>query len=239
MSSDTSDHPLDNVIWKALSTLQADRSRGGAAARRFRPEFAPFAGMPELSEPGLVALATDMAPGEVAALKQPVDFDPGPFFDLVDRKNLMQMVGPVDGAARAPERFRQLASIDAARMAALTKLTAPGPWFERTAELGRFIGFEVDGQLVAMAGERLHVPGFTEISAVCCHPEWRGQGLAADMMRLLSQGIVARGETPFLHVLAENESAIRLYEKLGLRTRMQSRLTILRRNATHAQQEHS
>ena len=61
-------------------------------------------------------------------------------------------------------------------------------------------------------------------------PDWRGRGLAADLMRRVSQGIVARGELPFLHVLAENASAIALYEKLGLRRRLQFRFTVLRRN---------
>ena len=231
MTSTPSDHPLDNVIWQALTTAQAGWSRGGSLARRFRPEFARFAGMPAVSEAALNALAADMAAGEGVALSTVGDFDPGPLFELADRKNLVQMLGPALGEARAPQRFRPLGPADVPRMTALVELTAPGPWYERTPELGRFLGFEADGRLVAMAGERMRVPGHTEISAVCCHPDWRGQGLPADLMRLISQGIVARGETPFLHVLAENASAIRLYEKLGFRRRLQTRLTILQRSA--------
>ena len=231
MTSTPSSHPLDNVMWQALTTAQADWSRGGALARRFRPEFARFAGMPALSEAGLVALAADMDCDEVVALSDPDDFDPGPLFDVTDRKNLVQMVGPATGPVREPQRFRALGPDDVPRMTALVQLTAPGPWYERTPELGRFVGFEQDGRLVAMAGERMRVPGHTEISAVCCHPEWRGRGLPADLMRLVSRGIVARGETPFLYVLAENALAIALYEKLGFRRRLQTRLTILQRNA--------
>jgi len=227
-------HPLDNVMWTALTTRQQEWSRGGALARRFQPEFARFAGMPALDDAGLAALASDMEAGEIAALFESRDFDPGPAFDVVDRKGLLQMVGAVAGEPPAPERFRAMTPADVPRMTALVQLTVPGPWFERTAELGRFVGFEAQGQLVAMAGERLRVPGHTEISGVCCHPDWRGQGLAADLMRLVSQAIVARGETPFLHVLAENAPAIALYEKLGLRGRLASRLTILQRNTTPA-----
>jgi predicted GNAT family acetyltransferase len=235
MSSTPTDHPLDNVIWRALTTVQADWSRGDALARRFRPAFARFAGMPARTGDALRALAADMAADEVLAVSDPDDFDPGPLFEVTDRKNLVQMVGPATGQARQPQRFRALHAADVPQMTALVQLTEPGPWFDRTHELGRFVGFEHDGQLVAMAGERMRVPGHTEISAVCCHPDWRGRGLAADLLRLVSQAIVARGETPFLHVLAENASAIGLYEKLGFRRRLQTRLTILRRNAAPLQ----
>ena len=232
MTSTPIAHPLDNVMWTALTTSQVDWSRGNAQARRFRPEFARFAGMPAVTAANLRALAADMAGDEVVALSDVDDVDPGPLFDVVDRKNLVQMIGPAIGEARAPQRFRPLGPADVPRMTALVQLTEPGPWYERTPELGRFVGFEADGRLVAMVGERMRVPGHTEISAVCCHPEWRGQGLPADLMRLVSQAIVARGETPFLHVLAENASAIALYDKLGFRRRLQTRLTVLRRNET-------
>ena len=232
MTSTPIAHPLDNVMWTALTTSQVDWSRGNGLARRFRPEFARFAGMPAVTAANLRALAADMACDEIVAVSDVGDVDPGPLFDVVDRKNLVQMIGPANGEARAPHRFRPLGPADVARMTVLVQLTEPGPWYERTPELGRFVGFEAEGQLVAMVGERMRVPGHTEISAVCCHPGWRGQGLPADLMRLVSQGIVARGETPFLHVLAENASAIALYDKLGFRRRLQTRLTVLRRNET-------
>ena len=231
MHSTPPDHPLDNVIWRALTTSQSAWSRGGPLARRFRPEFARFAGLPQSSEAGWRALAADMARDEIVALSEVDDVDPGPWFDVVDRKDLVQMTGAAVGDVREPRRFRALGPADVPRMTALVQLTAPGPWFERTAELGRFLGYEAEGRLVAMVGERMRVPGHTEISGVCCDPAWRGRGLPADLMRLVSRAIVARGETPFLHVLADNASAIGLYEKLGLRRRPQRRLNILRRNA--------
>src|ERR1700761_2044945 len=106
MNPTSNDHPLDNVIWAALTTVQRDWSRGNALARRFLPEFARFAGVPRVSEATLDALAADMAADEVVALSDAEAFDPGPCFDVVDRRNLVQMVGAVDGQVREPRRLR-------------------------------------------------------------------------------------------------------------------------------------
>jgi len=229
MTAAATAHPLDNVVWTALTTRHAGLARGGALARRYDPDFARFAGFPEPTPAAFEALAGDMAAGEFVAVSLPVEVDPGPAFEVLDRRDLVQMVGVVAGGAVRPDAFRVLAPDDVPRMTELVQLTAPGPWFARTAELGRFIGIEVDGRIVAMAGERMRVPGHTEMSAVCCHPDFRGRGWPTDLMRAVSREIVARGETPFLHVLGENAPAIALYEKLGLRERQRTRLLILRR----------
>jgi len=86
---------------------------------------------------------------------------------------------------------------------------------ERAHELGRFVGVRHEGRLVAMAGERMKAGAYTEVSGVCTHPDARGKGYAAGLMREIARGVVARGETPFLHAFADNAGAIALYEKLG------------------------
>ncbi|MEP6502696.1 MAG: GNAT family N-acetyltransferase [Betaproteobacteria bacterium] len=225
----TAPHPLDNVFWNALRTRQAGLARGGDLARRFDPAYALFASMPVFTAECWQALAQVMAAGETVAVTAPHDVAPGPLFEVLDVKDILQMIGPATGAVRDPDRFVVLGAADAPHMAALAGRTKPGPWFERTGALGRFVGFEAEGRLVAMAGERLRVPSHTEISAVCTDAEWRGRGLAADLMRIVSQAIVARGELPFLHVLASNAQAIALYEKLGFTRRLAARFTVLRR----------
>jgi predicted GNAT family acetyltransferase len=115
-------------------------------------------------------------------------------------------------------------------MFALANLTRPGPFCERTHRLGDFVGVKVDGQLVAMAGERLRLPGFTEVSGVCTHPDHRGHGYAAALMSVVAGRIQGWGETPFLHVYAHNTGAIRLYEALGYRVRRVMKMTVLTRN---------
>ena len=234
MNLPTTAHPLDNVIWSALTTCQAPLAIGGDVARRFQPDFARFAAMAHPTAASLAALARIVRAGEEFALFLPESIDPGPHFEVLAHKTLVQMIGPAIGAPVDASRFIVLGPEHREQMTALVQRTEPGPWLPRSNELGRFLGVFADGALVAMAGERMHLTGHTEISAVCTDPAWRGKGLAGELMRAVSQAIVARGETPFLHVIAENAPAIALYEKLGLRARLRSRLTILRRNEVPA-----
>lgn len=113
----------------------------------------------------------------------------------------------------------RLGEADAPEMLDLVAWTQPGPFLARTVSLGTYLGFRSEGALVAMAGERMHLPGWTEISAVCTDPAFRGRGLAARLVRAVGAGIRARGEVPFLHTAASNVNAIRLYESLGFRLR--------------------
>src|SRR6185503_19693462 len=107
-----------------------------------------------------------------------------------------------------------LGATDVPALLELAALTNPGPFGQRSAELGRYIGIRQDGLLVAMAGERLRFTGFTEVSGVCTRPGYRGRGYARALLHELSQAILARGELPFLHVRVDNVSAVRAYEAL-------------------------
>lgn len=111
----------------------------------------------------------------------------------------------------------------------LVSLTRPGPFLTRTIEMGEYIGLRQDGQLAAMAGERLYLPGFCEVSAVCTHPDYRGSGYGGALTTMVTERILARKETPFLHVFPHNEGARKLYEKLGFRLWQEYRLTRLKR----------
>ena len=112
-------------------------------------------------------------------------------------------------------------------MLALASVTQPGPFGPRTIELGDYIGIRRRGALVAMAGERMRLDRFTEISAVCVEPTYRGHGLAVDLVRSLVSSIAARSEIPFLHVFSSNLAAIALYRKLGFALRRRMHLAVL------------
>ena len=124
-----------------------------------------------------------------------------------------------------------LTPADVPEMLDLVALAQPGPFLPRTIEMGTYIGIRQNDQLVAMAGERLHVPGFCEISAVCTHPDYRGRGYAGALTTMVAENILNRKEIPFLHFEPTNEAAKRLYLKLAFRLRHQHLLTLLKGTA--------
>ncbi|HZL01332.1 MAG TPA: GNAT family N-acetyltransferase [Caulobacteraceae bacterium] len=220
-------HPLDRPVWGALTTLQADLSLGGASALRFAPEYGVFAATADLSPASLAALARLCGPGERLALFEIDRRSAPPGLTVIDRGVCWQMVAETLAAGGIDAAITPMTEDDAPEMLALATLTNPGPFFARTHRLGDFIGVRREGVLVAMAGERMKLPGFTEVSALCTHPDHRGRGLAGALIRAAAARILARGETPFLHVLGHNSPAIALYRILGFSLRREMALTIL------------
>jgi predicted GNAT family acetyltransferase len=136
------------------------------------------------------------------------------------------------GRGAAHDDIEELADTDAAEMLALAQLTQPGPFLTRTHTMGRFMGIRIGGRLAAMAGERFRFPGYTEVSAVCTHPDFRGRGLARRLSATVAAAIEARGERPFLHAWRTNRAAISLYESLGFELRTEVNVAVLERHGT-------
>lgn len=223
-------HPLDRPVWSALTGRQSALSLQLGAALRFSPEYGLFAATPDASATSLADLAALVrAHGDIAVVEAE---PPPPVAGLAVRSQALcwQMVAEAPNPVGEPAfDFAPLTPADAPQMLELATMTAPGPFFERTHELGRFVGVKVGGQLVAMAGERMQAPGFTEVSGVCTHPDHRGRGYAAGLMLEVAAQIRARGEVPFLHSYAHNTGAIALYQALGFDFRRELVMTTLTR----------
>ncbi len=224
-------HPLDNPVWSALTTEQAPLAQGNELARRFPRDISPMCGMREVSDAAYGALAGLAEEGERIALALPGPPAPPAGWEIVRQAPLLQMLytGGEPPAPRHP--FQRLGAADAADMVALAAMTKPGPLEIRTHELGTYLGIRKNGALVAIAGERLRVPGFREISGVCTHPEHIGNGYATALMVELIRGMRARGEQPFLHVRQENTRAASLYRHLGFEDRVLLYVAVLRKLA--------
>jgi predicted GNAT family acetyltransferase len=129
--------------------------------------------------------------------------------------------------APASLRIDMLGARDVKAMAELVSAAQPGPFERRTPELGLYVGIRDGGRLVAMAGERMRVPGYVELSAICTLPSSRQRGFAGLLVQHLMRCALQRGEIPFLHVAVANTPAVTLYQKLGFTVRAE--LQVLRR----------
>ncbi len=210
--------PLDNPVWHALTGPHAPFCRGTSIAVRYDPEVAPFAGMSDhAAGDSWGALGELIGPG-AAVLFRGDDLEPPDGWEVPFRLPGLQMVATAPIGEPDPA-FVRLTNEDVTDMLALVGRTRPGPFFTRTVELGTYLGLREDGVLVAMAGERIRLEGYTEISAVCTDEAVRKRGLATRLVRAIAAGIEARGETAILHVASDNVGAIRVYEAVGFKTR--------------------
>jgi ribosomal protein S18 acetylase RimI-like enzyme len=210
--------PLDNPAWAALTGPQAHFAQGNAKALRYPPDVSPFVAVPPVIDQEVwTALERLVGPGQVVALAADatlLDLLP-PTWEVVLSGEGVQLVA-TDAFVTAPDpEAVVLGAADVEEMLDLVARTRPGPFEARTHEMGTYLGIRREGALVAMAGERLHPPGWREISAVCTDSAFRAQGLATRLVRAVGHGIRLRGETPLMHASAANTNAIRLYESLG------------------------
>lgn len=223
--------PLENVIWQALTTRQSHFAEACGEARRFMREVTLLSAFREPSDQGYESLAKLIGPGVTGAVFLDEPYQERSGWEIIATAPLLQMILENGGvpAQTSADEIIELGPQDSADMIELTELTKPGPFGKRTHELGNYVGIRIDGKLVAMSGERLKVPGYTEVSAVCTHPEHTGKGYAGALMLEVMRRIRQRGETPFLHVRGDNARAIALYERLGFRTRKRGYFAVLRK----------
>lgn len=221
---------LDNPAWLALSGEQREFGLVGERAARYQVDVSPIAAVADQSAEALQELAGFVEPGQAVAVVDPGE-PPEDLWHLAAVVPLTQwycpdpvQVEPTDldwvelGDAEAPDMYR------------LVKETDPGPFERRTHLLGDYVGVIRDGNLVAMAGERICLPGYREVSAVCTDPEFTGRGYAQALVREVAVRQQRLGCVPFLHVRigspAERQAS-QVYEKVGFVRRKELGMSIL------------
>lgn len=224
-------HPLDHPQWAALTTEHRSLALRRGRAATYPGDVCSMSGLEDVDDPDAWRdLGALLGSGGWSILLTATAPILPAFAEPIAQRGLLQMQGPLEAppVLDAPEGLVRLGLADGPEMVDLAKLTEPGPMLLRTVTMGDYWGVRRGGQLVAMAGERLHLEGWREVSGVCTHPDARGLGLARHLVARLTRDIRARGERAFLHSEVHNASAIALYESLGYTARAELRLNVVR-----------
>jgi GNAT superfamily N-acetyltransferase len=211
-------HLLDNPIWSSLTTRHASLAVMKELAGRYPAQIAPFAAVSTPDAPALSQLEALVNGGEsVYLVGVAPEFGSG--WRVEAQLEIPQLVCTSPAIVRPGPEPIVLTEAHRSDMLALTALVFPGFFRARTIEMGRYYGIYHGRVLAAMAGERMHMDGYQEISAVCTHPEFLGRGYAQRLVALITNQVLERGVQPFLHVHRDNARALSLYEHVGFRQR--------------------
>jgi GNAT superfamily N-acetyltransferase len=229
---------FDNPVWNALTTGNSDLASGNDQVKFFPAEVGPFVGLKEINEPCFNALFELTPAHRVIAIVTREKIQIPDRWKIILNTPLYQMIAPATAPsaaparpdpARAPYKILPLHPQHIPRMLSLTKLTNPGPFFSRTIEFGNYHGIFDGDQLIAMAGQRMHIGDCIEVSAVCTHPDHLGHGYATALMLHVANLIRVQNAIPFLHVRTDNANAIKLYQALGFSIHQEVTINILQK----------
>ncbi len=222
-------HTLNNPIWHSLNSIDVKMNQGTETIAIFTPEVSPFVALPNWKFASQQNLFNFLPAGRTVSTLVAKPFVLSGNFELIFSLGLYQLIctnlKPFLGSEVA---IQALGNEHIPSMIELTALTKPGPFTQRTIEFGNYVGVFENGQLVAMAGERLHLSKFTEISAVCTHPSCSGKGYAAALVNHLLLQILRSGKSAFLHVRQDNQRAIDLYLGLGFEIRSEIYFAVMK-----------
>ncbi|WP_454803060.1 GNAT family N-acetyltransferase [Mucilaginibacter phyllosphaerae] len=213
------EHVLDNPIYNALLSGSKHLAVTGNDVSFFKRDTAPFAATANNSATELAALEELITESGAYVFFSPQEIKFPTHWQLLRRFDMLQMVYEGLVLDENQPKVINLDDSHVPQMMALTELTKPGPFLPRTVDFTNYTGIFDEDELVAMAGHRMQPSPYTEISAVCTHPGHLGKGYAGIILRAQIKRIIHAGNIPFLHVLADNYSAISVYERIGFKTR--------------------
>jgi len=225
------DTVLDNPVYHGLCSGDAHLALGTKTVKYFHEEVSPFAGFDECDENGFQELSELLPTGRNVLYATRRTIEEPKNWKLLHEVKGVQFVYNKEGESQYDSSILiPLNAANSEEMVQLAALTKPGPFSSRTIEFGHYYGVFQNGRLVAMAGQRLHPGNYTEISAVCTHPDHLGKGFAASLIRHQIVLIHEQNRIPFLHVRADNERAIALYERLGFEQNGHMNFYVLKRS---------
>ena len=220
-------HLLDNPIYHALISGNRHLSLGNESVRYFVREVSPFAGLKIYDEFSFSQLA-DMLPAKsVMVTVTAEDIRVPDSWKSLQHEVILQMIRRPAQIQEMEAPIVPLGEVDIPQMLALTGITNPGPFLQRTIEFGHYAGIFEGDKLIAMSGRRMHPEPYLEVSAVCTHPEYTGKGYGKALTLYQATRIVSQGKIPFLHVRRQNTKAIKLYENLSFEIRSEMHMNVL------------
>jgi len=215
------EHVLDNPAWNALISGNSNLSFGGEKVKYFDTEVSPFVGFDNNTNENFAALYEMLPNSRPVLFVAPVETDISAAWKVLRVIHGVQMVcEPAKIGHEIMIDQVPLGEEHVPQMLELTQLTNPGPFASRTIDFGHYQGIFEEGRLVAMAGQRLHTFNYAEVSAVCTRPGHTGKGYARQLILNQINRMRAAGDIPYLHSRADNDRAIKVYESLGFKTRI-------------------
>ena len=223
-------HPPDNPVWQALCNHLRHFNRGNDVLKYFPADVSPFVGLKDWDNSDIETLFQQLPSNRVFSVMMVKKVELPPELEIIYTCPLYQMECHVKYTIPdyAPS-IQKLGYNDIPQMLKLTDITKPGPFLDHTIDMGNYYGIFENGELAAMAGERLRLPGYTEISAICTSPAHVGKGYASLLTEHVAQHIFDEGHTPILHVKTDNLRAINVYQRVGFDIRSEVFFAIFRK----------
>ena len=224
-------HLLDNPVWEALSSVDSHFNSGTDTLKFYPETMSPFVGLQNWDESDLQTLITTLPSNRSFSIMKVNEPRLPSQFQIIFSLPLFQLVClDFKPYSNPSHTIQKLESKDIPQMLELTAKTKPGPFYEKTIDFGNYLGIYSGDTLISMAGERLHLNGYTEVSAICTHPDYLGKNYASGLTSMVCQTIIENKNTPFLHVRQDNVRAIEMYKRLGFQIRAEVYFAVIKKS---------